>query len=456
MGSVTLENWKGAIRYQAARLEKVSSGDQIVAIVKDIQQYPSPVRAKGSHHSTTDCIVNESGTVIDMTGMNHILEINRENMTIRMQAGVLHINAAKALEAVGLQFYVNVEIGNLTVGSGACGGTKDASFFSDEGMEYGQVASYCVGMKMVQADGSILQITEDDETLLQYARSSYGLLGIIFEVTFKVKAIRPMAVKHTRYRLEEFASRLPDLVAKKRSMMLYLFPFLDQVAVEYRYDGTGEINSDTWQWRFRNWVWKTGSPSLARLFSTYISAQSLRSTLINYYNRLTLWVMTRLLSASNSSPADQIIRYPEQAGFASYTFSIFAFPIEEYPEVLKAYFQFCKDYFVQHGYRCDLLNVGYYIAKDTQSLFSYTRKGDVLTLDPVSTGTPGWEAFLIAYNDFCSTRGGIPLFNQTKGLNAEQVARAFSEELKQFNPERKKRDPQGRFYTPYFSDLFEP
>ena len=65
-----------------------------------------------------------------------------------MQSGVLYIDAAKALEAEGLQFYVNVEIGNMTVGSDACGGTKVASFFSPaERWVYGQVASYATRIK---------------------------------------------------------------------------------------------------------------------------------------------------------------------------------------------------------------------------------------------------------------------------------------------------------------------
>ena len=35
---------------------------------------------------------------------------------------------AEALEANGLQFYVNTEIGNLSAGSAAIAGKKDASF----------------------------------------------------------------------------------------------------------------------------------------------------------------------------------------------------------------------------------------------------------------------------------------------------------------------------------------
>lgn len=455
MTSIDLQNWKGTIRYQAARLEKVTDVEQIVQIVKTPEHYPSPVRAKGSHHSTTNCIVNQNGTVIDMMGMNKILRIDRDSLTITMQAGVLHYDAAKALEKMGLQFYVNVEIGNLTVGSGACGGTKDASYFSGGQMEFGQVASFCIGMKVVSADGSLLQIDEQDPDRLEMMRSSYGMLGIVYEVTFKVKEIAPMQVEHRAYTVDEFADSLPELTQRGQSMMLYLFPFLDKVAVEYRSEGVGTIQPDSWQWRLRNWVWKTGSPGLARLMSILVPHRQWRSSLTNVYNRFTLWVMQRIIRAKNTSPADQIIWYPERAGFASYTFSIFAFPVQNYPDILKAYFAFCREYFEQHGYRCDLLNVGYYIAKDTQSLFSYTRNAEAMTLDPVSTGGDGWEDFLHAYNQFCSDLGGIPLFNQTRHLTAQQVQKAFADEIPRFNQVRQEMDPEQRFYTDYFRGILE-
>jgi len=182
MGAVKLQNWKRSIGYYASSVERVESVDDIVRIVKDRETYPSPVRVKGSHHSTTKCIVAEQGTVIDITGMNQILEIDRDAKTIKMEAGVLHIDAARELEKHGLQFYVNVEIGNLTVGSGACGGTKDASYFSQEqgDWEFGQVASYVVGMKVVLPDGKLMEVTVKDGELMEVMRSSYGMLGVLY------------------------------------------------------------------------------------------------------------------------------------------------------------------------------------------------------------------------------------------------------------------------------------
>ncbi|MFQ6021412.1 MAG: FAD-binding oxidoreductase [Acidiferrobacterales bacterium] len=457
MGGIKVQNWKRAITYYAKVVEVVHSVDDIVRIVKDKQRYPSPVRVKGSHHSTTRCIVAEDGTVIDITKMNQILDIDEKAKTITMQAGVFHIDAARELEKHNLQFYVNVEIGNLTVGSGACGATKDASYFSEElgKYEFGQVASYVVGLKAVLPSGEILEVTEDQGELLEVMRSSYGMLGIIFEVTYKVKEIKPMAVEHVSYHVDEFADRLDELIGGNRSMMLYLFPFLDRVVVEYRYDGSGPITSNSWQWRLRNWVWKTAGPAFGKTVTTFIPFKGIRYWLIDRFNQLTQALMPWVLRGCHTSPVDQIIRYPETAGYASYTFSIWAFPREEYPQTIRAYYRFCKDYYKENGYRCDLLNVGYNIAKDTSSLFSYTSKGPALTLDPVSTASKGWFAFLTAYNEFCIQHNGTPLFNQTPRITPLQAKAAFGPEIEKFQEYRRKYDPEDRFYIEYFRKRFE-
>lgn len=456
MAQVRLQNWKREITYHAHSLEIAQSVDDIVRIVKDREKYPGPVRGKGSHHSTTRCVVNEGGTVIDLTRMNKILAIDRAAKTITMQAGVLHIDAAKALEREGLQFFVNVEIGNMTVGSGACGGTKDASFFSAaDGWEFGQVASYAIAIKAVDAGGNLIEVTEADGDLMAAMRSSYGMLGVIYEVTFRVKEIAPMAVEHVRYDVDEFADRLDELVAGDRSMMLYLSPFLNRVMVEYRWEGMPPMRANAWQWRLRNFVWSKLGPGFSKVVTGYVPFRWLRGVLLNMMNRLTLLMAAKLLRVASTSPADQIIRYPDIGGFSAYTFSIWAFPRDEYPNTLRAYFQFCRDYYADTGFRCDLLNVGYHIAEDRQSLFSYTRNSPALTLDPVSTGGPGWEAFLVAYNAFCSRHNGTPLFNQTPAVTPSQVQKAFGPEIDRFMALRQTHDPGGRFLVPFFRNLFE-
>jgi FAD/FMN-containing dehydrogenase len=165
MPDVTVTNWFGDIVSHPQVVVDANSVQDIVNVVKNPGQYPSPVRAVGSNHSTTACGASEGGTLIRMR-MNRILNIAADSLTV--EAGAIHIDMAQALAKQNLQFYVNTEIGNLTAGSAACCGTKDSSFPG----EYGQVGSYVTGVKMVLPSGDLLEVTDAQPDLMQKVRAS--------------------------------------------------------------------------------------------------------------------------------------------------------------------------------------------------------------------------------------------------------------------------------------------
>jgi FAD/FMN-containing dehydrogenase len=444
-----VRNWFGSIVSSPAVVVYPRSAQEIAAIMRDTARYPSPVRAVGSNHSTTPCGVAEGGTLVVMRNLNRILDIGPDYVTV--EAGALYIDVAKELQRYGLQFYVNVELGNLSIGSAACGGTKDASMPG----EFGQVCSYASRIKMVTPAGELVEIDEDQPQLLQAARSSYGLFGIIYEVTFKARPLQAMAVYHEAYSLDAFARRLPELKARGDSLMMYINPFTDTITVEFRrYCGPSRPSQRThWQWMLRNFVWRALGPAYSYYVTTYIPILSLRDALINGFYRLVSLVLTYMMRGHNTVPTDQQIRYPAAADVSRYTFSIWAFPEEEYIDILRGYFQFCREHYAARGYRCNITNVGYRIRHDTSALFSYSFYGDVMTFDPVSTGDPGWEDFLSAYNSFCSRHNGVPLFNQTNLLTREQVQKAFGGQLAIFERFRRRFDPGDRLLNPYFREL---
>ena len=148
-----VRNWGEDIVWHPLAIVDAHSVADVVAIVSDRERYPAPVRALGSRHSTTPAAEANGGTTVRMRGMDRILEVGET--TVRAEAGALYIDVAKELQRRNLQFHVNVELGNLTIGSAACCATKEASLPG----EYAQVSSYCVAMTVVTADGSVLEIT---------------------------------------------------------------------------------------------------------------------------------------------------------------------------------------------------------------------------------------------------------------------------------------------------------
>ena len=443
-------NWEESVSLNPSVVVQPDCVETIVDIVKDHNRYPSPIRAAGSRHTTTRCGVADGGTLLIMTQMNRITEIGDSRVTA--EAGALYIDVAQKLRQNGRQFYVNVEIGNLTMGSAACTGTKDASMPG----EFGQVSSYVQSMKVVLPSGELREITEDEPELLQAMRSSYGLLGVVYEVTFKIKRLQPMSVYHLSYSLDEFEKQLPALKKKDESMMYYLFPFLNSITVEFRKYAVSKSACNRWVWKLRNYVWKTFAPVYSCLATKFIPLKVFRYFLIDSLYRVIQFLLNTLIKSSHTIAADQIIRYPEKKGISKYTFSIWAFPEDKFIPVLREYYAFCHQYYRDYGYRCDILNVGYRISEDQNPWFSYSYDGTVMTIDPVDTGSKGWDEFLQAYNDFCSERGGVPLFNQSKWLTRDHVQKAFGDRLRVFWTYRTRLDPDNRLLNAYFEERLNP
>ncbi len=442
------QNWFGDITFHPGGVVRPMTEQEIVDIVKDKANYPSPIRGAGSNHSVTGCLVSEPGTAVDMRGMNRILRIGPD--TVVAQAGALYIDVAKELEKHGLQFYVHIELGNLSIGAASCSQTKDASFPG----EFGTVSSYAIGMKAVLASGEIIEVTEEQPELLQAMRSSYGLLGIIFEVTFRVKPLQALAFHHEEFTLDEFERQLPALIARGESIMYYLYPFHDRVTVEFRrYVDRGQP-AHSFSWKVRNYAWATLVPACARAISATFPPDKLRSGLLAMLAssaRLTL----RFLRSEGSYPADQMIRYPHPRGYARYTFSLWAFPRENFTQSLREYFAFCREWERLHHYRGDLPNVGYLMNQDQSSLLSFTYNCTTMTIDPASsTFSPAWTGFLDACNEFCVARGASPLFNQTPRLTPGQVQKAFGDRIGKFREFMNQYDPEQRLLNRHFAELF--
>lgn len=447
--ALTVTNWFGDLVSHPAVIVDVNSVADIVRVLKDPVACPSPVRAVGSNHSTAACGTADGGTLIRMK-MNKILAITDESVTV--EAGALYRDIALQLEDRKLQFHVNTEIGSLSAGSAACAGTKDASMPG----EYGQVGSYVIGLKMVLPSGELAEYTEaKDPELMKEIRCSYGTFGIIYEVTFSVRPLVPMAVHHKTYSVKEFIAALPELRKLPYSMFFYMFLFTDAISVEFRtYNPAAKGAPNRTVWKIRNYFWGTAGPRFGRDAEQNIPDADVRYSVIESFNAMWRFKLEHIIKHDNTLMPDQMIQYPPVSDDSRYTFSLFAFPEEQYPDTLTAYVEWVNDYHRRQNYRTNLLHVGYRIAQDQQALLSYSYNGTVMTIDPVSTGNPGWKPFLTEYNEFCSNRQGVPLLNQTFGVTNAIARKAYGNRLDVIAATRRKFDPSNRLLNDYFKGIF--
>lgn len=310
-----ISNWFGDLKSMPTKIVPVRSAAEIAAILQDEANYPSPVRAIGSGHSCTECGEAEGGTVLLMRGLAGIKEIGDEEL--RVDAGAVHLDMARALEAAGKQFYVNTEIGSLTAGSAACCGTKDASMPS----EFGMVGSYVTGVRMIMPDGTDRAFSDaEDPAMMQLIRSSYGTFGIIHEVTFRIRPLRHVKVYHETFKIRDFIDRLSGLFARNESMMYYIFPFEDLITVEFRsYQPDLSPSPNRTSWFLRNLGWANLAPRVGHADS--FLPRSFRNELLTATDAAWRATLETFVQQEYTVPADQIISYPTVADERRYTFT---------------------------------------------------------------------------------------------------------------------------------------
>jgi len=451
-GSADVSNWEHGVTYRPAVIVRPHSVHDVVRVVSNAATYPSPVRAVGKLHSPAPCSADDGGTMLDMTSMTRILEVGPDFVTA--EAGALYIDVAEELDRYGKQFHINTEIGNVTLGAIACAATKDSSLIGSS--QYGQASSFVTGVKVVKPDGTVSKFTEDENPEeMRLLRLSYGLLGVVVEVTLRTQPITALFAEHRMYSLAEFRAVVPDLIAKNFALMMYFYPFADRVVLETRREVPDTKPNSTGRWWLRNAFWRKLGPMLALAIRRVSLNDAIEHSLIRFQDRLIRRGMCWLVGGKRTAPLAQIIRHVDDPGDHKFVFSMWSFGEDSYFDVLEAYYRFCHEYAAQTGFRCNLPAVGYRIVQDRKALLSYTHDGHAFSIDPVSTGGPEWEKFLKAFNAFCSEHDGHPLFNQTKHLTTGQVHKAYGKRWEEFARARAEWDPENRLLSQYFAGFLE-
>lgn len=167
----------------------VENIEQVQNVVKLANKYKTPIICRGAGTNVVGaCSTEHGGIILNFSKMNKILEINRENMTARVQSGVVLWDLQKAVESFGL-FYPP-DPSNLAVST--IGGSIAQSSGGAKSFKYGTTKDYVIDMKVVMANGEILQTGSNTiknatgYNLNTLFVGSEGTLGIVIEATIKL------------------------------------------------------------------------------------------------------------------------------------------------------------------------------------------------------------------------------------------------------------------------------
>ena len=424
---------------------------------RDLQEYldPSsnylaPFRPMGAGSSSTDCSSSTAGTVIDMSSMDQIVNIDAYADTVTAQAGVRLHQLVDALAESGLELAGNFDLMNRTVGGAVASGCIGPSMRGDGAFFARQV----IGMKVITPSGKFMELTKKKKNILNAFRLSYGMLGIICVVTLKVRPIRAFTATHRRCTIEQFAGSAARLATASIGLKFYVLPFRDRVYLDLRTYSPDTKSTHAIPWKIKDWGESTVLPNVFKSLSRIVPISGVRYRLIDTISEATQGIVNNRLVSSGDNAATQSLRVVGSNNAKRLQYSTWCFPASDFAIVAKAYQDFCLDNYHKTDFRCDMPTVGFLLGRDRSALLSPTFDESMFALRAVSTPRKGWEDFVIDFAEFAQHWGGSPFFNQTRSMEPDYPRQAFGSRLDFFKKIRRQLDAANRMMNPFLSQYF--
>jgi FAD/FMN-containing dehydrogenase len=420
---------------------------ELQEILDPESQYLQPFRPMGGNSAATECNTSAVGTVIDMTGFDKIIQVDSYNGQVTVQAGVRLGDLSTALATQGMELDGSYDLMRRTVGGAVASGCIGPSIGSGHGLFASQVLS----MKIVTPSGTLLNIDAGQKSLLNVFRLSYGMLGVIYELTLAARPITGFVASHRRCSLLQFSNAVEKLVRTDVGMKFFLLPFRDVVYLDLRRYEAGARASSSIPWKIKDWGESTVLPHVFKSLNRIIPVPGVRYSLIDQVSKMTQGIVSnRMVSSGSMATA----RSGNTSEGESLRYSTWLFPATDFSIILEAYRDFCRRIRDESGFRCDMPTVGYRVSRDRSAVLSPSFDETMVALRAVSTQTKGWENFAIDFADFARHWGGSPVFNQTREVDLSYAKEIFGARLEYFRKVRRQIDPDQRMMNPFLSQYF--
>ncbi|KQY38494.1 MULTISPECIES: D-arabinono-1,4-lactone oxidase [Nocardia] len=202
----TWVNWAGQQRCTPAVVAAPRDVEELAATVTDAAAAGRTVRVAGSGHSFTDAVLTD-GTLVDLSGLNKVLDVDVDAGQVRVEAGISLHAASPLLHAHGLAF---PNLGDIDTQSLA-GATATATHGT--GARLRNISAALHSVEVLRADGTRVELNEQtDPDGWKAARVSVGALGVVtaatlqLEPSFVLECVeRPVPLNEVLADIDEFA-----------------------------------------------------------------------------------------------------------------------------------------------------------------------------------------------------------------------------------------------------------
>ncbi len=183
-GERLLSGW-GRTKRSTATVFRPRSAEDIAEVLASAERAGTGVIARGAGRSYGDAAQNEGGGVLDTSGLDRILSVERERLLVTAQAGATVAQLMACLAAQGLTLPVVPGTRHVTVAGAIASDIHGKNHHRDGGL-----ARYVVALTLCTPARGLLDVSPETDSELFYATlGGMGLTGVIVQATLRVEPL---------------------------------------------------------------------------------------------------------------------------------------------------------------------------------------------------------------------------------------------------------------------------
>ncbi len=424
-------NWSGLVSATPRTVLYPLHIEEVAEAVGLCRREGRTLRVVGSGHSFT-AVAASDDVFVSLDRMQGILQVDKEACTATVWAGTKLRMLGELLYSEGM---AQENLGDIDVQSIA-GAISTGTHGT--GLTFGNISTQVIGLTVVTGTGEVLDVTETSHPeLFRALQISLGALGIIVQVTLRLRPSYKLNYESARVPLSDCLQRLDELARNHRNFEFYWFPYAEPC-----------------QLKMMN---ETEEPVVPDKLSGYLSDLVLENGLFGALSGLCRWVPP--LSAPVSRLCAAVVPTASKVGLSHRVYAtkrLVRFNEMEYnlpAEAMESVIREMREQMERGNYRVHF---------PIECRFA---KGDPIWLSPaydrdsayiaihMYRGMPH-ERYFADMERIFLRHGGRPHWGKLHSLKAAELRKAYPMWDK-FQECRRQLDPDGIFLTPYLRDLFE-
>lgn len=426
-------NWSRIQRCEPAEVRHPATEDELAGVVKDAATRGLHVKVPGSGHSFTGIALTD-GVHVHLDRYRRVLHVDRERGRVTVQAGITLRELNEELAARGLAMANLGDIADQTISGAISTGTHGT------GAKLGNLATQVVGLRLVAADGSVLECSADQQPdVFGAARVGLGALGVISTVTLQCVPAFNLHALEQRERLDDLLDALDEHADGNDHFEFHWFPHTPfcQTKRNNRTDDPVSTRGRWKEWRdgvLMENVLFGGVCRVGRRFPSRIPA-------------LAGFVGSQVGKVWKVDRSDRVFASVRLVHFNEMEYAI---PREHAADALRA----VRDFINRGGIRTNIPIEVRWVAGDDIPLSPASGRPTAYIAVHQFWGLP-YEQYFQGVENIMKERGGRPHWGKLHYQTAETLAPRYPQ-WEAFGAVRRRLDPDGVFANPYLDRVLGP